>query len=135
MARSSKVKSADAMMTVRMKTAMAGENFSYRRGQLVSAPIEHAQDWIARGMAEDAPTDEVMRAEVEGLRFTVKKQEAEIAELNKTVEDLRAQLAGKKPAKAKGKAKDADENKPAGDDAAGETEQPGADDPSASLLN
>lgn len=137
-------KGADTI-TVRMKTAMAGHDFSHRRGQLVTLDAEMGASWIESGIAEEAASEDVTRAKNDGLEFMVKQLRTEN-------DDLRRQLAAalaakgdagkakptkeKKPAKS---AKEAEPDPPANDgdvggeaDTSGEADQP---DPSADFLN
>ncbi len=44
-------------MKVKMLTAMAGMNFSYRPGQVVDVKDAHGKAWIKAGIAEAAEGD------------------------------------------------------------------------------
>ena len=53
---------------VNIISPVAGDNFSYKGGDIADLPDDQAAGWIEQGLAISAPTDEVAGAAIADLR-------------------------------------------------------------------
>jgi hypothetical protein len=82
--------------SIKMLTPMAGADFSYSHGQIVSVAPKIADAWVEAGIAAECESEEAATARADGLEHTVKGLEAENAELRERLAALEAEVAALK---------------------------------------